>query len=147
MLYDAVCYVLGKISGKLDTTVETYKGTSEFHPKKISDVFRNKTVKYTEMHDGGLGYSQNDPSVQEDQRIDLAKEDWYAYMDNYGTSEEKAFVAFFRDYVEKLRKNYDTIFLVRNERLFHLYSFDDGLRFEPDFVVFLKAMSQQTVDK
>lgn len=147
VLYDAVCYVLGKISGKLDTTVETYKGTSEFHPKKISDVFRNKTVKYTEMHDGGLGYSQNDPSVQEDQRIDLAKEDWYAYMDNYGTSEEKAFVAFFRDYVEKLRKNYDTIFLVRNERLFHLYSFDDGLRFEPDFVVFLKKNNESHTEQ
>ena len=56
-------------------------------------------------------------------------------------------MAFFRDYVEKLRKNYDTIFLVRNERLFHLYSFDDGLRFEPDFVVFLKKNNESHTEQ
>ena len=52
--------------------------------------------------------------------------------------EEKAFVAYFRDYVDELKKVYSKIYLVRNEREFHLYSFEGGERFEPDYVLFLQ---------
>lgn len=65
-------------------------------------------------------------------------EDWFVYTDNYGTSEEKAFVAYFRGYVAQLRKTYNRIYLIRNEREFHIYSFEDGERFEPDYVLFLQ---------
>lgn len=58
--------------------------------------------------------------------MDLSCEDWFVYTDNYGTSEEKAFVAYFRKYVEELRKIYSKIYLVRTEREFHLYSFEGG---------------------
>ncbi|MGL5440522.1 MAG: hypothetical protein ACRDA4_09125 [Filifactoraceae bacterium] len=37
-----------------------------------------------------------------------------------------------------LKKVYNKIYLVRNEREFHIYSFVDGERFEPDFVLFLQ---------
>lgn len=40
--------------------------------------------------------------------------------------------------MDDLRKIYSKIYLVRNEREFHLYSFDDGERFEPDYVLFLQ---------
>ena len=70
--------------------------------------------------------------------MDLSVEDWFVYTDNYGTSEEKAFVAYFRGYVDDLKKIYSRIYLVRNEREFHIYSFDDGERFEPDYVLFLQ---------
>ena len=33
---------------------------------------------------------------------------------------------------------YNRIYLVRNEREFHIYSFEDGERFEPDYVLFLQ---------
>lgn len=36
------------------------------------------------------------------------------------------------------RKIYNRIYLVRNEREFHIYSFEDGERFEPDYVLFLQ---------
>ena len=65
-------------------------------------------------------------------------EDWFVYTDNFGTSEEKAFIAFFKGYVDKLRQEYSRIYLIRNEREFHIYSFDDGYRFEPDYVLFLQ---------
>lgn len=104
----------------------------------VGDVFRNKTVNYTDPHDGGIGISQNDPSVKSDWKIDLSTEDWFVYTDNYGTSEEKAFVAYFRGYVAQLRKMYNRIYLIRNEREFHIYSFEDGERFEPDYVLFLQ---------
>lgn len=137
-LYTAVFYVLGKIAGSISGIEETYRGTKTFRARNIRDVFRNKTVNYTDPHDGGIGISQNDSSVRSDWKIDLMAEDWFAYTDNYGTSEEKAFVAYFRGYVTDLRKIYNRIYLVRNEREFHIYSFEDGERFEPDYVLFLQ---------
>lgn len=137
-LYAAVFWVLGKIAGSISGIEETYSGTKEFRAQKVHDVFRNKTVNYTDPHDGGVGVSQNDPSVRSDWKMDLSVEDWFVYTDNYGTSEEKAFVAYFRGYVDDLKKIYSRIYLVRNEREFHIYSFDDGERFEPDYVLFLQ---------
>ncbi len=137
-LYAAVSYVLGKIAGSISGIEETYRGTKEFRARNIRDVFHNKTVNYTDPHDGGVGISQNDPSVKSNWKIDLSAEDWFAYTDNFGTSEEKAFVAYFRGYVDDLKKIYSRIYLVRNEREFHIYSFEDGERFEPDYVLFLQ---------
>ena len=137
-LYSAVFYVLGKIASSISGIEETYRGTKTFRARKIKDVFRNKMGNYTDPHGGGVGISQNDPSVKSDWKIDLSTEDWFVYTDNYGTSEEKAFVACFRGYVADLRKIYNRIYLVRNEREFHIYSFEDGERFEPDYVLFLQ---------
>lgn len=137
-LYAAVTHALGKIAGSVSAIEETYRGTKDFRARNVRDVFHNKTVNYTDPHDGGIGMSQNDPSVRSEWKIDLSAEDWFAYTDNYGTSEEKAFVAYFRGYVAALRKVYSRVYLVRNEREFHIYSFDDGERFEPDYVLFLQ---------
>lgn len=138
VMHDAVFHVLNKIVDSISGIEETYSGTKEFRPKNVRDVFRNKTVNYTKVVDGGIGVSQNDVSVKSEWKIDLSTEDWFVYTDNFGTSEEKAFVSYFRSYVDDLRKTYSKIYLLRNEREFHLYSFDDGERFEPDFVLFLQ---------
>ena len=137
-LYAAVFYVLGEIAGLIPGIEKTYMGTKEFRAQNICDVFRNKIVNYTDPHDGGVGVSQNDPSVNSDWRIDLSAEEWFAYTDNYGTSAEKVFVAYFRGYVDNLKKIYNRIYLVRNEREVHIYSFENGERFEPDYVLFLQ---------
>lgn len=137
-LYDAMRYVLKKIGDSISAIEETYLGTKEFHAQKVREIFKDKSVNYTDPHDGGIGISQNDSSVKPDWKIDLSQEDWFAYTDNFGTSEEKAFVAYFKGYVEDLKKIYDKVYLVRNERVFHIYSFDDGERFEPDYVLFLQ---------
>jgi type III restriction enzyme len=39
---------------------------------------------------------------------------------------------------DKLQEKYDEIYLVRNERFFKLYDFEDGKSFEPDYVLFLR---------
>lgn len=137
-MHDAAVYVLGLIADEISKIEKTYKGTEEFNAQNVHKVFRNKTVNYTEVHEGGLGYSQNHSTVNSDYRIDLSDKEWYVYEDNYGTSEEKAFVGYFRDYVDQLKNIYDKVYLIRNEREFHLYSFDDGERFEPDYVLFLQ---------
>ena len=59
--------------------------------------------------------------------------------DNFGTSEEKAFVAYFKSYVPQLKAKYDKVYLLRNERQLHIYSFEGGERFEPDYLLFLHS--------
>jgi len=137
LLLSACVDVLGKIADYVSGIEETYTGTRMFRPVKVSEVFRNKKCNFIAPHDGGVGVSQNDMSVPAVWKIDLLTEEWYAFEDNFGTSEEKAFVAYFKGYVKNLEKEYDKVYLVRNERQFHIYSFNDGGRFEPDYVLFL----------
>jgi len=138
ILNSAVSIVLSKVADAVSGIEETYEGTKEFMAKYVRDIFSDKTVNYTVLHDGGIGISQNDVSVGTHNRIDLSREDWFVFSDNYGTSEEKAFVAYFKDFAETLKAKYSKVFLVRNERQFHLYSFAGGERFEPDYVLFLQ---------
>lgn len=138
ILSTAVTSVLTKIATSISAIEEEYEGTKDFRAVNIHDVFRDKVVNYTNVVDGGIGVSQNDVTVPVEMRIDLKGEDWFAFTDNYGTSEEKAFVSYFRDYVDKLKTIYSKICLIRNERQMHLYSFDGGERFEPDYVLFLQ---------
>lgn len=128
--YAAVLNALSQIADELSKPVKTCKGTTDFHEQKISETFHDKVVNYSEVSEGGVGESQKE--------IDLAVEDWFAYNDNFGTSEEKNFVAYFKERVEELKKIYDKVYLVRNERELAIYSFDDGARFEPDYVLFLQ---------
>jgi|LSQX01.2.fsa_nt_gb type III restriction enzyme len=137
ILFAACINVLGKIADSVSSIEEVYQGTKIFRPQKISEIFKNKKCNYTNPYDGSVGISQNNSSVRPEWKIDLSLEEWFAFEDNYGTSEEKAFVAHFKGYVKKLEEEYDKVYLVRNERQFHIYSFDDGGRFEPDYVLFL----------
>lgn len=75
---------------------------------------------------------------------DLSQEEWYVYGENYGTTEEKALVKFIQSQIPTLEQKYEDIYLLRNEKLFKLYNFDDGRAFEPDFAFFLteKATGQ-----
>ena len=142
ILFSACVNVLGKVAESVSDIEITYVGTTEFKPTRISEMFKNKKCNYTIVHDGGLGYSQNDASVPNGWKIDLSKEDWFAFEDNFGTSEEKAFVAYFKTFVPHLKEKYDKVFLVRNERQLHIYSFDGGERFEPDYLLFLHKQNE-----
>ena len=136
ILYAAIFSVLGEISNSISEVKETFAGTQEFFAKNISDIFHDKTVNYSKIIGDSIGISQKD--LVGDLKIDLSAEDWFAYNDNFGTSEEKKFVAHFKNFVEELQKIYDKVYLVRNEREFKIYNFADGAAFEPDFVLFLQ---------
>lgn len=137
ILLTACSKVLEKVAESISAIEVSYVGTTEFKSTPIHDMFKDKKCNYTVLHDGGVGVSQNDTSVPVAWKIDLSQEDWFAFEDNFGTSEEKAFVAYFKTFVPELRKKYDKVFLVRNERQLHIYSFDAGERFEPDYLLFL----------
>ena len=113
-----------------------------FKEIKLSDYIvdppREKKYDNNEIEQKeGEGISQNAPNINPAYRYDLSDKSWFVYYDNYGTTEEKRFVRYFATQVEELKKLYETVYLIRNERKYHLYSFDDGKRFEPDYILIL----------
>ena len=67
---------------------------------------------------------------------DIDKLDWYAYTDNFGTSEEKLVVRTIKQHMAELETKLTDIYLLRNEKAIRIYSFDKGTAFEPDFIMF-----------
>ena len=83
--------MLGEIAGTLSEIKEIYERTTEFMAQKIWDVFWNKTVNYSDTHNGGAEISPNDSSVNSKWMVDLTTENWFVYTDNYGTVWGKGF--------------------------------------------------------
>ena len=50
---------------------------------------------------------------------------------------EKYLVKYIKQAYSSIKNKYDEIYLIRNEKHFKIFSFDEGLAFEPDFVLFL----------
>lgn len=145
IIYRSCVNVLSKIAMKVAAIEEVWEGTTEFRAHYLHELIKDKSVNYTPVA-GSKGMSQNDASVGSN-RLDLTVEDWFVFNDNYGTSEEKAFVRYFKDYVETLRSKYNKIYLIRNERQIHIYSFDGGERFEPDYILYLCKNRADSVEQ
>lgn len=81
--------------------------------------------------------------------VNLSEHDWFVYEDHFGTTEEKAFVKYFHSLIPELKKEYEEIYLIRNEQLAELaiYDFDMGKRFEPDFLLFLRRKGQEKYEQ
>jgi len=146
-LFEACFYVLSKIGNEISAIKTVYEGTYEFTDAKFHEVFENKTLYITDPHGDGIGISQNAPTIPPDLKIDLSDKEWYVFNDNYGTSEEKAFVKYFSTFVDDLKKEYEKVYLVRNERQLALYSFIGGERFEPDYLLFLRRKNTSGYDQ
>lgn len=145
VVYRACVNVLSKIALKISAIEEVYEGTTEFKAHYLHEYIRDKSINVKPIS-GSIGVSQNDASVGTN-RLDLSSEDWFVFNDNFGTSEEKAFVRYFKDYVDTLRSKYDKVYLLRNERQIHLYSFDGGERFEPDYILYLCKNRADSVEQ
>lgn len=141
IIFLAVKQALSKVVSYVKSVKFEYVGSKEFEPKPLKEVIKNKSINITLSKDkGGRGNSQN-TCLDDEYRIDLTNESWYVFNDNYGTSEEKLFIKHFKSFIEpKLKKKNLEYYVVRNERFPELaiYSFDDGERFEPDFLIFAR---------
>jgi len=124
---DALGGLLRQIETEVRKNITEYKGTENFKPNNVSSIFHNKALKLLQGSEKANGDEQF-----------ISDKGWYVFNANYGTSEEKAFVRMLDRQMDMLRKNYDGIYLIRNERHFKIYSFSDGQAFEPDFVLFLQ---------
>ncbi|CYU84588.1 DEAD/DEAH box helicase family protein [Streptococcus suis] len=130
--------LLHHIEKDLIATEERYFGSEKFEQYKIKDIFEDNILrKYTINHQSQaeFGLSQKNPA--ETQYFeDLDNLDWYAYDDNFGTSEEKLLVRLIKDLMVELEEKWTDIYLLRNEKAVKIYSFDKGQAFEPDFLMF-----------
>ena len=131
---DAMTRLLNRIAAELRQNTTEYKGTESFVPNGISSIFTDKILKLVE----GTERADGDESL-------VAHRDWYVFNANYGTSEEKAFVRMLDAQTQWLKEKYDGIYLIRNERHFKIYNFDDGQAFEPDFVLSLREKNGNTL--
>lgn len=130
--------ILTKIEEQFEINDEQYVGTEEFTPKKISEIFpadikRKFFMKDTDS-DQEFGVPQSYPK-NEKYALNLNEKEWYAYNENYGTSEEKSLVKAFDGLFSELCEKWDDIYLIRNEKAFAIYNFMDGKTFEPDYLL------------
>ena len=132
----AMTGLLDQIAYELRQNATEYKGTESFKPSNIKSIFTDKTLKLVE----GTERADGDEQLVSDE-----DREWYVFNANYGTDEEKAFVRTLDAQIGKLKEKYDGIYLIRNERHFKIYSFDDGQAFEPDFVLFLREKNGNTL--
>lgn len=132
--------VLRQLEPMLRTRGKSYRGTKEFSPSPFNRKFRERIVMKINISEGSdkeVGRSQKQPA-KPNYALDLSTKSWYAYNDNFGTSEEKALVKYIDSVMPKLEEKYDEITLVRNEKDVRIFSFDEGRAFEPDYVLFLR---------
>ena len=124
-MYRAAVDVLKQIAEALSKEEIKYKGSREFRAEPIHRMFVDKTIRM----------SKDSPL----EPIELsASDDWFVYEAGMGTSEEHAFIEYMRDRIGALRSVYEKIFVIRNERALKVYDFDEGRRFEPDYVLLLR---------
>lgn len=132
--------VLKDLEPILNTRGKEYRGTKVFKPSMFNKVFRDKIILNITVPSSGtqeFGESMKTPKNPA-YALDLSNVKWYAYNDNYGTSEEKALVKYIEGKMDKLEDIYDEICLIRNEKDLKIYDFAEGRTFEPDFVLFLR---------
>lgn len=143
IILDALLQVLEQIAKAVSGDKLEYKGSKEFKPYLIKDKISEKVLMFAEntTEDKEFGKSIND-AQETNIYLDLSNKPWYVFEDCFGTSEEKHFVKYIDKVYDQLHEKYDEVYLVRNERFFKLYNFDDGKPLEPDYVLFLRKKTQ-----
>jgi type III restriction enzyme len=135
---DAALQLLEEISAVIASNKVEFKGSKEFKPKMMNAVFTDKTLNFM-IDDGGdkeFGRSMSNAS-ETSYHLDLATKEWFVFDDCFGTSEEKLLIKYIDKRYAELAKTYSGVYLIRNEKHFKLYAFEDGRALEPDFVLYL----------
>ena len=125
---ETALFVIKEISEQARTKTSDFVGTNLFKAKLLKEIFHDKKIK--------IDIDEVRNNKLED--IKLADKDWYAQNEFYGTDEERNFITFIDGFIERLKQKYSDIALLRNEKFFQVFGFNDGQAFEPDFVMFLK---------
>ena len=136
--------VLEDIATVISSDKVEYKGTKQFTPFMLKDKITDKTLNFAidEGDEKEFGRSMNDAS-ETAIHLDLSTRDWFVFDDCYGTSEEKLLIKFIDKNYKELKQRYSDVYLIRNERHFKLFNFDDGRPLEPDFVLYLKGKEKK----
>jgi type III restriction enzyme len=141
---EAATRVLETIADVIASDKVEFKGTKQFMPFMIKETFTDKTLNFMLDEGGDKEFGRSMNNVGETAyHLDLSKRDWYVFDDCFGTSEEKMLIQFIDKRYDDLKTRYSDVWLIRNEKHFKLYNFDDGRPLEPDFVLYLVGKEQQ----
>lgn len=144
--------ILPEVRKKIDLGMPMIIGDREFRPRPLREIFEVEksiyltsfptidpiTGKKTFITNDERSKSQNE-NDKPNLRYDIKHAEWYAYDENYGTSEEKRFVKWIGGQIGKLREKYKDaeIYVIRNELDYCFYNPEDGRRFFPDYLMII----------
>ena len=136
---DVALQVLHNLARVLASDTREFKGSKHFKPQMLHQVFQDKSLTFNREtgEDQEFGVSMNNPAEGSAYHMDLGQHDWYVFDDCFGTSEEKLLIQYVQKRHQDLAALYRHVYLVRNEKHFKVYTFDEGRALEPDFVLFL----------
>lgn len=142
-------YILTKILGQVKTFISEedirWVGTTAFEPLPVRDMVKERVKLKIATSDSSDREYGRSTYQSERYRVDLHNTSWYAYNDNFGTSEEKSLVKSMESLMHELEAKWDDIHLVRNEKFIKIFAFDDGAAFEPDFILFANDKKKGSV--
>ena len=128
--------MLNEVRVQLKESITEFKGTKEFKPFKMNSVFKDKE----------LNLEENNPRLKNSMKDYVKNKKWYVYDSVYGTSEESDFIEMFDTIIADLEGKYTDIKLIRNERALPIFDFQQGRRFEPDFILLLKDKNDNNIN-
>jgi type III restriction enzyme len=129
--------LLANIENEIKSNSTEFEG-SDYISGYVHKVFKDKEIRVRKGDEREKGQLETEDKF----KLNLSTEKWFAFNDNFGTIEEKAFVSLFSRRFESLNQKFEDIYLIRNER--EIKIFDKlGRAFEPDFLLFCKQRNDQ----
>ena len=124
--------LVAKVKKTIDTKAQQKKGTRFEKERSVQDIFKDKHPLRTPK--------ESFPIPKEHKAV-------FGYKKLYLTDLEEDFIGLFiGDLLDKMKDaHYHDIHLLRSERFFKLYAFENGGAFEPDFVLFAKKNNSETL--
>lgn len=145
-LFRKIVQTLELIKNTIKTNSSEFRGSPNFEAVPIKEIVSERTMYIEKPEDTsekefGISMSTEQTKIP----LDLSESqcDFYVYSDDYGTSEEKYLVKMIYDQQEKISKGFDEMFLIRNQKIMEIFDFDEGRRFEPDYILFLGKGSKK----
>ena len=152
--------ILPEVRKSIDKNMPLTVGSSVFKPVPLAEVFQKEKHIYLVAYPnidamtGEKTYIAPDERAKEQSthenaelRHDVVSADWYAYSENYGTTEEKRFVKYIATKIDELKQNYQgsQIYLIRNELDYSLFDIKSGRRFSPDYMMIINDIKNHTL--
>lgn len=136
---DVALQVLHNLADVLASDKREFKGSTTFKPHMVHQVFHDKSLTFNREagEDQEFGVSMSNQVEGSAYHMDLGQHDWYVFDDCFGTSEEKLLIQYVQKRHKELKTLYAHVHLVRNEKHFKVFTFEEGRALEPDFVLFL----------
>ncbi|MDR3049329.1 MAG: DEAD/DEAH box helicase family protein [Elusimicrobiota bacterium] len=136
-------FVLNELKKILSNSRQEWIGTKIFKPFSIKQkISAQKTLKFI-LSESDKEFGKSTKDSADFRFMSLYKQDWYVYDECYGTSEEKHFIKYIYSVKDELLEKYKKFYLIRNERDFKIYDFEEGKALEPDFVLFLQEKNSK----